>query len=223
MADEKLLEPVFSPDTSIEPVAGTAGDKKHSSPILMTVSSFLLLLSLSTAGYLYFQNGRLDTRLTGAVSTEPASTPEAHSEVQDGWEKYSHNHISFDYPSAWIVGPVTGGDTYLQTFFDPEDRFSMNLEIKPNRDEATGKPYDSIDSYRGLPSTAKTLMIDGRPARQPFPQADSEDTYETVFFSKDETEIFSIKVESVSTDPADSAQQVSELFDRIVSSVKITK
>ncbi len=78
-------------------------DKPKSSPILPVILVLLLLLSLGSTAFLYYQNTQLKNMLA-SYQTIVSPAPSATTDSAANWKTYAAKKFSFKYPIDWQVG-----------------------------------------------------------------------------------------------------------------------
>lgn len=195
--------------------------------VLLLATSVVLLLSV--VGLVGYWSGKRTSQSAVAPrSNLPKQEPQSRfsktpSSQQDGeltgWKVFSHDTISFKYPSSWELMPTQpSGSGFYQEVKDPSGIYSLTFSTEGNYNNQTGKPFKDLYEYINMPYRVKEVTAGGQEAVQPLPRAGSENIYGVFFFSKDAESILNLTLGT----PRDGLkiEEGQKLFDQILSTFK---
>lgn len=148
-------------------------------------------------------------RFVQSVSV-PTPTPNNITDTSS-WKTYTNEEVTFNYPSSREEKPRTlQGSGFTQIIIDKSGLYTITIVYRGNYNQVTGRPYDSLDEYVGLPYQVKALQVDGQDARQPLPRAGSENVNKVIFFSKDNQFIYELSLQSNNSSMNVSAEEIEQ-------------
>jgi hypothetical protein len=194
---------------------------------VISIGSFILL-AIGLVAFFYYQNQNLKQMLAKYAESSP--TPIATSDPLANWKIYksSLDGYQFKVPQEWGQSEQSKELPHKTVFQSADGLYRFTANAEANKNKVTGKTYESIDEFIGLPYTIKALKVGGSDARQPLPKAGFENFDKVYFFSQDASLILSLELlvgDGTKTDHRvtfESLQIGADIFEKILSTFKFT-
>jgi hypothetical protein len=155
------------------------------------------------------------------VTSNNVKVPVQTSVVPLKWKTYKNDILSFEYPSEWEVGKTNIYGSSNETEFTYNYGKLLYLDLRVNYNQATGKPYSTLEEYWvSLSKVSTNIILDNQAAKYYYSKGGEHNiaSENVVTFSPDK----SVIVEFV-YQPDYYALGNKELFNQILSTFKFIK
>ncbi|MDD2822703.1 MAG: PsbP-related protein [Candidatus Daviesbacteria bacterium] len=193
-------------------------ESKGFAPILIVI-----LIAVAIGGYLIYSN-YLKNQTKINVPQQTSNTESTNSGKIANWETLTRNdnEFSFQYPQNWKLVPTdTSKNGYNFEFVDPDKIYTLDFYSQSNINKDTGKPYKTLLEFEDLVSDQLKIVVDGQEAIQVMPRAGSENANLIDVFSRDSTQIYTLKLTTNSKQDDAAIKKGQELFKQILSTFRI--
>ncbi len=216
-------------DLSLSPLEPTPPSSKSPFPSKKVIGCVLILLLIATGLFVIYYDSTHPVPIAPQSIKEVSKIPTiAVIQTTDflDWKVYTDtkNSLKFHYPNKWVAAAQQlTGSGYTQEITSPDGMYRLELIVRGNYNNQTGKPFPDITSYLNLGSLhVNTIMVDGQEAIQALPRAGSENENNIVFFSKDKATIIEINLTTMTKFNSDNVDNGKKLFNQILSTVKLS-